>query len=247
VWYVDEIWCKFFKRKVLLIDNPVYTEFEDQDNNSSHVCNYKLTQISSEAFKAHRWPPLWSSGQSSWLQIQRSGFDSRRYQIFREVVDLERGPLSLVSTTEELLGRKSSGSGLESREYGRREPSRWLRGTLYPQTLALTSPTSAGHSVGIVHSRTRPRVFLKHIARNYCARNCNWNCHFGDLTHLANWTGKSPIVAVGFINPTQHTPTTRVFKIRVLTLVVGVCCVLWVAGTYMLKSGLVSYHGLLRG
>jgi hypothetical protein len=51
-------------------------------------------------------PPLWSSGQSSWLQIQISGFDSRRYQIFREVVDLERGPLSLVSTIEELLDRK---------------------------------------------------------------------------------------------------------------------------------------------
>jgi hypothetical protein len=33
---------------------------------------------------------------------------------------LERGPLSLVSTIEELLGRKSSGSGLENREYGRR-------------------------------------------------------------------------------------------------------------------------------
>jgi hypothetical protein len=32
---------------------------------------------------------LWSSGQSSWLQIQRSGFDSRRYQIFREVVGLD--------------------------------------------------------------------------------------------------------------------------------------------------------------
>jgi hypothetical protein len=31
-------------------------------------------------------PPLWSSGQSSWLQIQRSRFDSRRYQIFWEVV-----------------------------------------------------------------------------------------------------------------------------------------------------------------
>jgi hypothetical protein len=25
-------------------------------------------------------PPLWSSGQSSWLQIQRSRFDSRHYQ-----------------------------------------------------------------------------------------------------------------------------------------------------------------------
>jgi hypothetical protein len=26
------------------------------------------------------WPPLWSSGQSSWLQIRRLGFDSRHYQ-----------------------------------------------------------------------------------------------------------------------------------------------------------------------
>jgi hypothetical protein len=31
------------------------------------------------------------------------GFGSQRYQIFREVVGLERGPLSLVSITEELL------------------------------------------------------------------------------------------------------------------------------------------------
>jgi hypothetical protein len=58
------------------------------------------------------------------LQIQRSEFDSRRYQIFLEVVGLERGPLNLVSTTEELLGRKSSGSGLERLQYGRRVPSR---------------------------------------------------------------------------------------------------------------------------
>jgi hypothetical protein len=33
------------------------------------------------------------------------------------------GPLSLVSTIEELLGRKDSGSGLENRAYGRRDPS----------------------------------------------------------------------------------------------------------------------------
>jgi hypothetical protein len=77
-------------------------------------------------------PPLWSSSQSSWLQIQRSGFDFRRYQILWELVCLERGTLSLVSTIEELLGRISSGSGLENREYGRRDPSRWPRGTLYP-------------------------------------------------------------------------------------------------------------------
>jgi hypothetical protein len=43
-------------------------------------------------------------------------FDSQRYQIFWEVMRLERDPLNLMSTTEELLGRKSSGSCLESRE-----------------------------------------------------------------------------------------------------------------------------------
>jgi hypothetical protein len=57
--------------------------------------------------------------KSSWPQIQRSW----RYQIFREVVGLEQGPLSLASTIEELLGWKSSGSGLEHRDYGLREVS----------------------------------------------------------------------------------------------------------------------------
>jgi hypothetical protein len=75
------------------------------------------------------WPPLWSSGQSYWLRIQRSGFDSRRYQIFWEVVGLERGPLSLVSTIEQLFGRKISGSSPDNREYGRTDPSRWPRDT----------------------------------------------------------------------------------------------------------------------
>jgi hypothetical protein len=42
----------------------------------------------------------------------------------KTVVVLERGTLSLVSTIEELLERKCSGSGLENREYGRRDPSR---------------------------------------------------------------------------------------------------------------------------
>jgi hypothetical protein len=51
-------------------------------------------------------------------------FDSRCYQIFWEVVGLVRGPLSLMSTTEELLGRYVRGSGLENQEYGHRDPSR---------------------------------------------------------------------------------------------------------------------------
>jgi hypothetical protein len=88
------------------------------------------------------------------------GFDSRRYQTFWEVVGLERGRLSLVRITEELLGRNSSGSGLENREYGRGDPLRWTRDTLYPQKLALTSPTSSGRSVGIVRLRTKATEFL---------------------------------------------------------------------------------------
>jgi hypothetical protein len=106
------------------------------------------------------WLPLWSSGQSSYLHIQRSGFDSRRYQIFWEVVGLERGSLSLVSKIEELFGRKSSGSGLENQEYGHRDPSRWPCGTLYRQTLVLISPPSGGRSVGIVRSRTQATEFV---------------------------------------------------------------------------------------
>jgi hypothetical protein len=39
-------------------------------------------------------------------------------------VGLERGPLSLMCITEELLEWKSSGSGLENQEYDREDPLR---------------------------------------------------------------------------------------------------------------------------
>jgi hypothetical protein len=58
--------------------------------------------------------PLWSSGQSSWLQIQRSRVRFLAPQFFWEAVDMERGPFILVSITEELLERKTNGS--ESRK-----------------------------------------------------------------------------------------------------------------------------------
>jgi hypothetical protein len=75
-------------------------------------------------------------------------------------VDMQQGPLSLVSTTEELLGRKSSGFGLQSREYSRRDPSSSPLGTLYPQKLALTSPTRGGRSVGMLCSRSQATEFF---------------------------------------------------------------------------------------
>jgi hypothetical protein len=62
-------------------------------------------------------------------------------------VGVDWGPLSLVSTTEELLGRKSSSSSQENREYD-------------PQKLALTSLTSGSRSVGIVRSRTKATDFV---------------------------------------------------------------------------------------
>jgi hypothetical protein len=63
---------------------------------------YLLDFCTSVAFTG---PPLWSSGQGSWLQIRSPEFDSRHYQK-KKVVGLEQGPLGLVSTTEELLDRK---------------------------------------------------------------------------------------------------------------------------------------------
>jgi hypothetical protein len=107
--------------------------------------------------------PLRSRGQSTWLQIQRSGFDSWRYQIFWEVVGLEWGPLSLVSTIMELLGRNNSGPSLESREYGRGHPLRRPRDNLHSQKLAPASPTSGGLSAGIVRSRTKATEFIRFL------------------------------------------------------------------------------------
>jgi hypothetical protein len=58
-------------------------------------------------------PPLWSSGQNFWLQIQRSRVRFPAPTDFK-AVGLEQCPLSLVRITEELLERKISGSGLEN-------------------------------------------------------------------------------------------------------------------------------------
>jgi hypothetical protein len=100
---------------------------------------------------------------------------------------LERGPLSLVSKIEELLGRKSSDSGIEIREYGRRDPSRWPRGTFYLQTLALTSPTSGCRLVGIVLLRTQAT-----------------ECRRG----FQRWTHLMKLPSTKFIPCTKGTPST---------------------------------------
>jgi hypothetical protein len=65
------------------------------------------------------------------------------------VVVLVQGPFSLVSTIEKLLGRNSNSSGLEIRECGHRDLSRWPCGTLYPQ-IVVTNFAEKRRSLGIV-------------------------------------------------------------------------------------------------
>jgi hypothetical protein len=72
-----------------------------QEDNQRGIVGLKF-RIRLDKFR----PPLWSSGQSSWLQIRRPGFDSRHYQNKKKSSGSGTGPLSLVSTTEELLDRK---------------------------------------------------------------------------------------------------------------------------------------------
>jgi hypothetical protein len=62
-----------------------------------------------------------------------------------------------VSTIEELLGRNSSGSGLGSWEYGRRDP--WADHATPSAKFGITSPTSGGRSAGIVRSQTKVTEF----------------------------------------------------------------------------------------
>jgi hypothetical protein len=136
-------------------------------------------------------PPLWSSGQSSWLLIQRSRVRFQRYQIFWEVVGLERSPLSLVRIIEKLLEWKSSGSDQENRFNDLGDPLRWPRDTLYRQKLALTSPTSGGRSVGIVRLRTKGHGVYHVVAYTLQTKISPWKSWIFSvnlLQHIILWS-----------------------------------------------------------
>jgi hypothetical protein len=90
---------------------------------------------------------LWS--EELWSEFLATDLEARVQFLalpdFLRIVGLEWGPLSF---------------GLERREYSCRDPSHLPHGTLYLQKLALTSPASGGHSVGIVRSWTQATEFV---------------------------------------------------------------------------------------
>jgi hypothetical protein len=84
----------------------------------------------------------------------------------KKVVGLERCPLSLVTTTEELLDRKVAAPvyKTENTAAGFRHADHVA--PLYPQKLAITSPTSGSRSIGIVRSQTQTMEFSFLVSSN---------------------------------------------------------------------------------
>ena len=102
--------------------------------------------------------PLWSSGQSFWLQIQRSRI---RFPALPDFLSSSGSGTGSTQSREPRevnwgatwMNEKSSGS----RSVGTRCADHVT--PLYPQKLALTSPTGGGCSVGIVRVRTKATEF----------------------------------------------------------------------------------------
>jgi hypothetical protein len=113
------------------------------------------------------WPPLWSSGQSSWLQIQRS---RARFPVLPDFLRISVAGTWSAEPLEDNWGatwKDSSGSGLKPKlmAVGIRCAD---HATTLSVKLPLTSPTNGGRSVGTVRWRTEaPEFFFVDNYRNF--------------------------------------------------------------------------------
>jgi hypothetical protein len=106
------------------------------------------------------WLPLWSRGQSSWLQIQRFWV---RFPALPDFLRSSGSGLGSTQSHEYNWGatsmEKAAAPGLQNWDYGCGDPLRWPHDTLYPQKSALSLPTRGSCSIGIVRLQTNTTEF----------------------------------------------------------------------------------------
>jgi hypothetical protein len=98
-----------------------------------------------------------ASWRTSWIDAQQDATPKGKNQFLLPILIPPSAPYSSVIWGwygRPISGKTTKWTGVEIREYGHGDQLRWPRDTLYPQKLALTSPTSGGRSVGIIRSRT---------------------------------------------------------------------------------------------
>jgi hypothetical protein len=97
--------------------------------------------------------------------------------------------------------------GLGNRDYGRRgSAALTTQHHLYPQTLALTSPTSGGSSVGVVRSRTQA---TEEVYINLHSLGWSWKKH---VVSLLLPEGRHPELRTGRRNRVEAANRTSWFK-----------------------------------
>jgi hypothetical protein len=103
----------------------------------------------------------------------------------KKVVGLERGPLSLVSTTEELLDRKVAAPvyKIVNTAVGIRHADHVA--SSIRKKLAITSPASGDRSVGIVRSRTQTMEFYNLLPQ--CNNINEYFCQKNRIIHFYNY------------------------------------------------------------
>jgi hypothetical protein len=124
----------------------------------NHTVNfYRFVHLSRTVFNtwdgANTIPHIFSSAQN-----HTTFYETNASQLTASVVRAP-GPLRLVSSSEELFRRKSSGSVLENRDYGRREPPRWPRDTHLSAKVG-TNFANKQRSLSIVRSRTKAIIII---------------------------------------------------------------------------------------